>query len=245
MTCRNCNAPIEGSARFCKRCGKAAGVDWSAGTAAGIRPAERPDPAGVWYLRPPILILSLLAATPLGIGIVLRSPAVGRGWKVLGTIAGGVYLVVLIAVVVILSPPNPIRYTLADWFGWSAGSAGRIEFGNDLGRIEGQIEVIRPQTTFRAGESLAYIAYLTAGVGQDQTKVVINRIEPGRPDELIDSRMVTVSNPGNPIVWGKLTFDESSVLRVVIARGPGLYRIQFTNRGGDRVLAEGTFRYAG
>jgi hypothetical protein len=243
MYCANCGALNDDRARFCKVCGKIGGFVETPGAAAGLalpragqQPGTRP-----WYFSRPFLIAAFLLVPPLWVALVLIAPDIRRTAKVAGAVVGGIYLVgIALAALILLDRDDD---SLAAWFGLQPDRSGTVQFGTDLRATGSDVTVVNPKASFGRGDVLSYVAYLRQPAGYNATRVVVTKVVPGLSDELIDSRLVTVSDPTSSRIWGKLTVDEGSVMRYVIPHGPGTYRIRFTQN--NVALAEGQFNYLG
>lgn len=245
MYCANCGSLNDDRARFCKVCGKIGGFVESPGGALGLtKPGavRQPGAGRPWYFSRAFLIAAFFLLPPVWVALVLMAPDIRRSVKVAGAVIGGVSLVA-IALAALTFAGRDQDDSLAAWLGLVPDRAGTVQFGTDLRATSSDVTVVNPKTSFGQGEVLAYVAYLRQPAGYNATRVIVTKIVPGAPDDLIDSRLVSVSDPTSSRIWNKLTVDEGSVMRYVISNGPGTYRIRFTQN--NVALAEGQFTYRG
>lgn len=114
---------------------------------------------------------------------------------------------------------------------------GQILFGSEYHNSAYGLAIINPKPSFRAGEQIAYAAYLRENIGSPMLQLNILYTAPNGQTEST-SNSVLDAKPQTIQIANRITGSQTASLAV------GTYRLQFV-QGNGGVLAEGTFTISG
>jgi len=122
---------------------------------------------------------------------------------------------------------------------YSPPFSGAIDFGldyNDWGKV---IKVTHPRSTFGAGDTMAYVAHLSAMPRSKKLHWTIAQVaSSGQETVLLDDTAYPVRHPKTTnVLYNRFTI---GALRKAGVTGPGRFVMRFSK--GAVTLAEGTFR---
>ena len=117
--------------------------------------------------------------------------------------------------------------------GPTVAGTGKITFGTDFDKDT--LLISKPKKTFPKGvKKIAWSAQFVEPAGVTTLHLVFAKVGKGGSESIVDSSNVGISNPALDLVASKAD------LAGIAGHKVGVYRLRYL--GGDRVLAEGTFR---